>query len=352
MELLEDLETLRFEDGIPEEDRFWLYLRGRTRGLRIEACAHAVFFCKLLLRLRKLLYKDKSSSFRPLAAGSLDLDPESDEILKLGIIGSGQLGKQLAFALLKLVPLPPESLRISTRRPESLVELRKQGVQCFYQNSSLVSWANVLFLCCLPAQLPNICLDIQSSLEKTCTVYSFVSAIPLPRLKLLLNHTNILKAQYHFGEDLDNIWGVDKDITAALQDPVIVQATCPYSSAGGIVLNIKWLEGVFYALINICTARNMFHSEVLQLFNKLFLSAHLESCEKDKASCPKFQLSDFLNKTYVMNMFRRRPFPWFDLITVQLKETPFSQRLSASIVLQDHLTRLYYDSFGLTLAQA
>lgn len=52
MDLLEGLESLEFEYGMEEEDRSWLYLQGRSRGLMIKACAHATFFCKLLCILR------------------------------------------------------------------------------------------------------------------------------------------------------------------------------------------------------------------------------------------------------------------------------------------------------------
>lgn len=52
MDMLGDLESLQFEYGIQEEDRSWLYLQGRSRGLMIKACAHATFFCKLLCNLR------------------------------------------------------------------------------------------------------------------------------------------------------------------------------------------------------------------------------------------------------------------------------------------------------------
>lgn len=78
------------------------------------------------------------------------------------------------------------------------------------------------------------------------------------------------------------------------------------SCLGGVILNIKWLEGVFYSVINVCTARNVFHSHVLHILNKLFLSVHLESCGKDKSSCPKFQLTDFMNKSYVKSLFHKR----------------------------------------------
>jgi hypothetical protein len=52
MDILKGLESLQFAYGLPEEERFWLYLQSRSRGLMIEACAHAVFFCKLFHNLR------------------------------------------------------------------------------------------------------------------------------------------------------------------------------------------------------------------------------------------------------------------------------------------------------------
>ncbi|KAK7819937.1 hypothetical protein U0070_007629 [Myodes glareolus] len=346
IDILDDLESLKFEYGIPEDERYWLYLQGRYRGLMIKGCAHALFFCKLFCTLRELIRQGR----RKLHPRSVSFDAASveDDSLKVGVIGCGHLGKQLVNVLLRLVPIPAENLHISTRRPESLVEFQKLGVRCLYDNASVASVAKVLFLCCLPSQLPNICLKIQNKLEKTCIVYSFVSAIPLPRLKLLLNHTNILRPQYHFTEEFDNDWGDAKEITAVLQDLEVIRGTYPYSNVGGVILSIKWLEGVFYAAINACTAKNVYHSQVLQILNKLFLSAHLESCETDKVSCPKFQLTDFLNKNYINSLFHRRPFPWFDLTTVQLKETPFSQHLSATPALQNHLTLLYAQSFGIT----
>ncbi|XP_004682108.1 PREDICTED: NADP-dependent oxidoreductase domain-containing protein 1 [Condylura cristata] len=344
MDLLEDLESLKFEYGIQEEDFSWLYLQGRYRGLVIKACAHATFFCKLLHKLRDTLPEKLTNS-----GESLDETTVASDELKVGIIGGGHLGKQLALTLLQLVPIPAESLRISTRRPETLDEFQKLGIQCFYHNSNLVGWANVVFLCCLPSQLPHICVEIQPSLEEVCIVYSFVAAIPIPRLKLLLNHTNILRPQYQCVADFVNFWGTNKDITSALQDPTILRATCPYSSAGGIVLNIKWLEGVFYALLNICTAKGLPQLQVLQLLNELFLSVHAEDCEEGGANCPQFEIRDFISRFYVKSLPQKRIFPCFDLTAVQLSETPFSQCLSASTALQDHLTYLYCDSFGISL---
>lgn len=52
LDILDDLESLKFEYGIPEDERYWLYLQGRYRGLMIKGCAHALFFCKLFCTLR------------------------------------------------------------------------------------------------------------------------------------------------------------------------------------------------------------------------------------------------------------------------------------------------------------
>lgn len=120
MDMLEDLESLQFESGVSEEDRSWLYLQGRSRGLTIEACAHAVFLCKLVHTLRETL--NGNQSIGGITPASLNVAADEHEELKVGIIGGGHLGKQLARALLQLVPLPAESLRISTRRPEALGE--------------------------------------------------------------------------------------------------------------------------------------------------------------------------------------------------------------------------------------
>ncbi|KAM8780219.1 NADP-dependent oxidoreductase domain-containing protein 1 [Rhynchonycteris naso] len=305
MDMLDNLESLQFEQGMKEKDHGWMYLKGRYHGLTIKACAHATFFCKLLHHLRKLLHKKQTSREAKIQVIRLLPSTPDEDGLNVGIIGGGHLGKQLARVLLQLVPIPPERLQISTRRPEALDEFQKLGIKCFYHNSYLASWANVIFLCCLPSQLPNICVEIQASLAKTCIVYSFVAAIPLLRLKNLLSHTNILRPQYQCGEGSDNFWGSNKDIKDTLQDPVILLANCPYSPAGGIILNTKWVDGILYAAINTCTTEDMACSQVLNLLNELF-SVHFEDYGKDGVSCPNFQLRDFVSRVYAQSMSQQR----------------------------------------------
>ncbi|XP_074091742.1 NADP-dependent oxidoreductase domain-containing protein 1 [Macrotis lagotis] len=350
VDLMDKLTSLQFERGIQKEELPWLFLQSRSRGLMIEACAHAAFFCRLLWALRKM---DGSTSISMLPSEEEKEDPykkPSKRDLKVGIIGGGRLGKHLALVLLHQASLPPQNLHISTRRPETLIDLQKMGIQCFYHNCFLVDWANLVFLCCLPSQLPHICLEISPRLEKFCFVYSLVTAVPLPRLKQLLCHTTILRPQYQCAETYIDIWGSNEGIQSALQDPDIIRATSPYSTDGGITLNIKWLEAVFYAALNTCTLREIPYQQALEVLNDLCLSVHLQTCE-DKTNCPRFIVTDFVNQAFAKTLHPSNAFPWFDLITVQLKETPFSQHLGKSVTLQEHLTVLYCASFGISLSQ-
>lgn len=71
---------------------------------------------------RELLY-EMHISRTPVPSNKLaNSVPEDSKGLKVGIIGGGCLGRQLAHVLLQLVPISAESLRISTRRPEALGE--------------------------------------------------------------------------------------------------------------------------------------------------------------------------------------------------------------------------------------
>ncbi|XP_027700684.1 NADP-dependent oxidoreductase domain-containing protein 1 [Vombatus ursinus] len=351
VDLMNNLKSLQFEQGVREEETPWLFLQSRSRGLMIQACAHAAFFCRLLWALRKM---DGNTSVSMLPSEEEKENPykkPSKRDLKVGIIGGGRLGKQLALVLLHRASIPAQSLHISTRRPETLSDLQKMGIQCFYHNCFLVEWANLVFLCCLPSQLPHICLEINTRIAKSCIVYSLVTAVPLPRLKQLLCHTTILRPQYQCAENYIDIWGSNEDIKSALQDPEIVQATSPYSTNGGITLNIKWLAAVFYAALNICTLWDIPYQQGLEVLNDLCLSVHPQTCGENKTNCPRFIVTDFVNQAFANTLNPSNVFPWFDLITVQLKETPFSQHLGKSVTLQEHLTVLYSASFGISLSQ-
>uniref|UniRef100_A0A8C4P3T9 NADP-dependent oxidoreductase domain-containing protein 1 n=1 Tax=Dromaius novaehollandiae TaxID=8790 RepID=A0A8C4P3T9_DRONO len=257
--------------------------------------------------------------------------------LKIGIISGGHLGKQLAQALLTLSWAPCCSIRISTRRPESLGKyLQEQGVKCFYDNAQLAAWADVVFLCCLPSQVLTVCSVVRPAIRKPCVVYSLVTAVPLCRLKQLLSYSAIVRPQYQCSaREPINEWGMKGTVTAALQDPAVVQATCPCGSQGKIRVNAKWLVAIFYAALNSSMWQSLPHQKALKLLNDLCFPEHCAICAEQKASCPQFVLFSL-----------PRTFPWFDLTAAQVRESPFSQLLENSESVRSHLALLYQESFG------
>lgn len=60
-------------------------------------------------------------------------------------------------------------------------ELTLMGIECFYDNQRLATWADLLFLCCLPRHLPQVCSDIRAHLPRHCVIYSLVSAVTVKR---------------------------------------------------------------------------------------------------------------------------------------------------------------------------
>ena len=79
---------------------------------------------------------------------------------------------------------------------------------CFFNNAKLASSVNILFLCVLPAQFPQILEEIKRCLPEKCIIYTFVSGYSEAYLKTLLGETNrcsqyIIKSNIIFNENLN-----------------------------------------------------------------------------------------------------------------------------------------------------
>ncbi|KAM6912267.1 NADP-dependent oxidoreductase domain-containing protein 1 [Xenentodon cancila] len=263
------LSSLSFEEGLTDDEKKLIYLRTRSAGLTFCGCVHAAFVCEQVHSLRCVLGRHSAAGF-------------SSEGLCVGIIGLGQLGKQLLLSLLKKTNIKPSHIKISTRRPESADKYVPTEVECFFDNRRLAAWADVLFLCCLPSHLPKVCADLFSHLSKRCLVYSFISAVPVTKLASLLGHYFILKPQYEVAAcDAADVWLSCSCLTTALTDASLVEAACPLSTKGGITLGLNWMCAVLYSLLNICTSAGLGSGETLSLINSIF-----------KDTCPnKMQLN-------------------------------------------------------------
>ncbi|OCT68190.1 NADP-dependent oxidoreductase domain-containing protein 1 [Xenopus laevis] len=335
-DLTAGLSSLQFEAGVEHKHESLLPLVERSHVLMLNACAHCVFFCRLLFSCRQ----KEGGTGNPFAAHRIPWSSRC-ESLRVGIIGGGHLGKQIAKCLIDLGVIRAEDIRISTRRPETLLDLQELGVHCSYDNVGLATWAQVLFLCCLPSQLPSICKEIRDHLKKACIVYSLVSAVPLPRLKQLLCHSSIIRPEYKC-ETKDGAPDRRKrsTIMADLKDLSIVNSTNPGNIQKGVCVLNRFIETSMYAALNMCSLQGLSSKEALT-----FLNALIPPTEPLDLTSSHLTPEAFVSPKYLSSLSDENPFPWFDLCTVQSKETPFSEYLTRSLWLRTGLEKLYFAAF-------
>ncbi|XP_014039305.1 NADP-dependent oxidoreductase domain-containing protein 1 isoform X1 [Salmo salar] len=331
MDFTVNLNSLGFECGLSEYEKEFIFLRARATGLTVCGCVHAAFLCKLAYSLSIGLPRQIEDIDMVLLPSNVS---KKGKGLTVGVLGGGHIGKQLVQVLLEKNGLKPSQINISSRRPETLEEFVKRGIMCYFDNQRLVAWADVLFLCCLPSHLPKVCAELQSHIPKHCLVYSFLSAVPLNRLAQLLGHSFILKPQYEFVAcDSVNMWLSRGHVTVALKDPKVIDASCPLAMRGGLCLDPKWLFGLLYSLLNMCTAANVGSTEALGLINELF--------QLKGPGTVAFILNNFVNSSYASSLTPDESFPWINLVDVQAKETPLSCFISRNNSMQGCLSALY-----------
>ncbi|XP_041122715.1 NADP-dependent oxidoreductase domain-containing protein 1 [Polyodon spathula] len=331
------LDSFSFESGLSESETAFLYLKARYNALMLCACAHAAFFVKLNHAVRLRVLKGLGSLRSKVSCLHLSAD---GGILKVGVLGGGRIGKQLTKVLLQFTNLHPGNLKVSSRRPETLDDLKILGVECFYDNRHLAAWADVLFLCCLPSHLSRVCAEIQPELSQSCIVYSFVSAVPVPRLKQLLGHSSILRPEYTIIEGgSGNVWEQVSDVIASLKDPLVVEATCPLRQTGGISVDRKWFAAVLYSVLNVCSHMNVDSQQSLNIINELLIK---QSPAQNKSEGTfLFTTQNFVNATFASTLSEDDPFPWISLTDVLLKDTPLSKILSEDHSFREHLAATY-----------
>ncbi|KAM4723456.1 LOW QUALITY PROTEIN: NADP-dependent oxidoreductase domain-containing protein 1 [Anableps anableps] len=298
---------LRFSAGLTDDEKKLHFLRGRFAGLTFCGCAHAVFVCELVHSLRCIIGSRTAAKVSSASGEHGDLC--------VGILGLGNLGKQLLLCLLKKTSIKPTQIKISTRNPESAEECVPPGVECFFDNRCLAAWADVLFLCCLPSHLHRICADLHSHLPKHCLVYSFTTAVPVTSIAKSLGHNFVLKPQYQLEAcDTLDLWLHRSHLTAALSNPTLIEASCPLTMKGGITLHLNWICGVLCSLLNICTSACLGSSEALSLINSLFADKWMNNEPLNPQS--------FITSVCGSILKPNESFPWISLIDAQTKETP------------------------------
>uniref|UniRef100_A0A3B4AC39 Uncharacterized protein n=1 Tax=Periophthalmus magnuspinnatus TaxID=409849 RepID=A0A3B4AC39_9GOBI len=292
-DLTKNLKSLSFESGLSEGESGLLHLRAHSAALTFCGCAHAVFLCQLLHSVR--------DAVQNYCANKSTLLPGE---LRVGIVGMGHLGKQLLLCILDKTKITASNIKVSTRRPECA------GVECFFDNGRLGQWADVLFLCCLPSQLPRVCADLSPRLCTHTLVYSFSSAVPVSRLVQLLGHNFVLKSQHDVAAcDNPDVWMTYTHLNTGLREPSLIKWSCPLSRSHSPSLGLKWVLSVL-------------------------LQAYLQM-SKYNVLC----LILFLNSYF--HFFLQRAFPWISVIDAQTKETPLYSFLVNSKSTQECISSVY-----------
>ncbi|XP_072350465.1 NADP-dependent oxidoreductase domain-containing protein 1 [Scyliorhinus torazame] len=334
------LPSLSFEAPLSGEERtFTQNIRMRAWALTVCGCAHAAFYCRLLTAFRCRLLDE--AHFPNSWLAKYKILKSNRGALKIGVLGCGNFGKQLVFSLLQLTDLTAACISVSTRRPETLSDLTDLGIQCFYDNRRLAASVDVMFLCCLPSQLFAVSSQIRGSIPKACVVYSLVTAVPAARLKNFLAHGSIVRPHYSFYEQnpWSKLWETGKSPLKALEVQEVIEVTSPFKEAGLSCVGLKWFEEVMYSVLNFSYLLKVPHGLSVGRLNDLLFgpSDGVEAID----SPVLFSSESFVNASCIQSLSLSSPFPWFDLSSVSLRNTPLTKFFSLHPRLQCHLSFVY-----------
>lgn len=114
----------------------------------------------------------------------------------------------------------------------SSAQLKKKGIECIYDNVKVASSVHLLFLCVLPSQMATVADDIRTIIPPHCTVYTFLSSVPIPRLRRMLNAQAIIRPEFTWerfggGGGEEAMWDCSKDVCITLENQEQVEMTCP-----------------------------------------------------------------------------------------------------------------------------
>jgi len=258
--------------------------------------------------------------------------PKRDPLL-VGIIGCGRLGKQLANTLLKFSDVHPEELFLSTRRPETLSALQAKGAHCGFDNVKVCSTVHILFLCCLPTQLPTVAKEIRGHLN--CPVYVLVGGTPLSRICQLLEYDQIIKPEFSWrkpnpDDESNHNWNIGKEINEILrEDPSSCDVTCPLNlnkDTAIVQTAEEWAELAVLTFFNMCTDEGLDKEETIRLCNKIMFGMGPTDDPRDSLSLDEVVCDEGILAASGSTLDKQF-FPRFDLAKLSISHTKLRDRL-------------------------
>ncbi len=117
------------------------------------------------------------------------------KMLKVGVIGAGQIGSAIARALAESGKYKVIASRRSIEKIKGLEEI---GVKITTDNRKVVSASSVIFLAVKPNKVPSILGEVSGLLEEKLLI-SVAAAIPISRLSSLAPKAKIIRAMPNVG---------------------------------------------------------------------------------------------------------------------------------------------------------
>jgi len=105
--------------------------------------------------------------------------------MNVGIIGTGNMGRILAEALLDAKAIPPSSMRITNRTKEKALEIKKSyhEVKVEDNGKGVAVHSNLIFICVKPNDVHHVIKDISPFLTKEKCIVSITSPISVQQLE-------------------------------------------------------------------------------------------------------------------------------------------------------------------------
>ena len=199
----------------------------------------------------------------------------------VGVIGCGSVGLALVKSMMNRAHIPAECIWVSTRQHAKLQELKEVGVRCMYDNRTVATQAQLLFLCCLPSHMSDVLHDIgHGTMTETPTIlYSFPVGIPARKLCRVFGISSVIQSSLHWRHD--NIrtmintenWAHSPFAKRSLE---AAKRLCPLHAhhmdeTALLASSPEWMAHVLVAAKTLCNQFDLSVIERMRLINTIFL---------------------------------------------------------------------------------
>lgn len=108
--------------------------------------------------------------------------------MKIGVIGTGNMGRVIIEALIESEALPPSSMIIMNRTIEKALKIKENypPIMVAHELKKVAEKANLIFICVKPLDVLKVIEEIKPSLKKEDCVVSITSPISVKQLERLL----------------------------------------------------------------------------------------------------------------------------------------------------------------------